>query len=163
MVNDEVMNTNIFVYALLGGLAIAMLVSMYTDLRSRKIYNIVTLPLALAAPLYWWATGDYGWHAIGIHLLVAACAFAFCLLWFSLGWMGGGDLKLYTALALWFSWQEILMLFFYSAIIGLAVTIVALTIHKMRGKQGLSKTPYGVAIALAGLWIAGQPYFNHFV
>ena len=156
------MSRDFFVYALLGGLAIAMLVSMYTDLRWRKIYNVVTLPLALAAPLYWIATGDYGWSTIGMHLLVAACAFLFCLLWFSLGWMGGGDLKLYTALALWFSWQQILQLFLLSAIIGLAVTIVALTIHKARGKQGLSKTPYGVAIALAGLWIAGEPYFNHF-
>ncbi len=156
------MTRDIFVYALLGALAIGLLVSMYTDIRYRKIYNVVTLPMALGAPLYWFATGDYGWHAIGMHLFVAACAFTFCLLWFALGWMGGGDLKLYTALALWFTWQQILMLFFYSAVIGLVVTVIALTHHKMRGRQGLSKTPYGVAISLAGLWIAGEPYFNHF-
>jgi prepilin peptidase CpaA len=156
------MTRDIFVYALLGALAIGLLVSMYTDVRYRKIYNVVTLPMALGAPLYWIATGDYGWHAIGMHMIVATCAFLFCLLWFSLGWMGGGDLKLYTALALWFTWQQILLLFFYSAVIGLVVTIIALTHHKMRGRQGLSKTPYGVAISLAGLWIAGEPYFNHF-
>jgi prepilin peptidase CpaA len=156
------MTRDIFVYALLGSLAIGLIVSMYTDVRYRKIYNVVTLPMALAAPLYWFATGDYGLQAIGLHLLTALCAFIFCLLWFSLGWMGGGDLKLYTALALWFTWQQILMLFLYSAIIGLVVTVIALTHHKMRRRPGLSKTPYGVAISLAGLWIAGEPYFNHF-
>jgi prepilin peptidase CpaA len=156
------MTRDIFVYALLGALAIALLVSTYTDIRYRKIYNVVTLPIALGAPLYWLATGDYGWQAIGMHFFVGACAFAFCIIWFNLGWMGGGDLKLYTALALWFSWQQILNLFLLSAIIGLLVTIIVLSHHKWRGRPGLSKTPYGVAICLAGLWIAGEPYFNHF-
>ncbi len=155
------MNTDILVYALLSGLAIALLVSIYTDLRYRKIYNVVTLPIALAAPLFWFATGHYSFHDIGIHLITFVCAFAFCALWFSIGWMGGGDVKLYCALSLWFGWIEVLNLFLYSAIIGAVLTMGFLAVHFGRKKSGKSMTPYGVAISLAGLWTAGEPYFNH--
>lgn len=156
------MNKDILIYALLGGLAIALFVSIYTDFRYRKIYNVVTLPIALAAPLYWFATDNYSLAAIGIHIIVVTVAFGFCALWFRIGWMGGGDVKLYCALALWFNWIEVMRLFLYSSIIGGIMTVIFLTIHKMRRKKGHSLTPYGVAIALAGLWIAGEPYFNHF-
>lgn len=156
------MNSETFIYALLGGLAISLLICVYTDLRYRKIYNVITLPIALGAPLFWFATGGYSLNEIGLHLLVAACAFIFCAIWFRIGWMGGGDLKLYCALSLWFSWTEVMRLFLYSALIGALLTLLFFIIHKMRRRKGLSLTPYGVAISLAGLWIAGEPYFNHF-
>lgn len=156
------MNREIFVYALLGGLAIALVFSIYSDLRYRKIYNKVTMTIALAAPFFWFANGEFTPADIGIHLLTAFLAFGFCALWFRIGWMGGGDVKLYCALSLWFGWIQVINLFLYSAIIGAILTLVFYAVHKLQGQKGPSLTPYGVAIALAALWIGGEPYFNHF-
>lgn len=50
-----------FSYVLLGGLAIALLVAAYTDLKSRKIANWLTLGIAGGAPLFWLASGLALW------------------------------------------------------------------------------------------------------
>ena len=162
MVNVLPMTKDILAYALLGGLAIGLVVSIYTDIRYRLILNKITLPIALAAPLYWYATGDLGLSSIGIHLLTAALAFAFFAIWFALGMMGGGDVKLFGALALWFAWTEVLIMVLYSSIVGALVTILFMVIHKYRQGVGRAQIPYGVAISLVGLWMVGERFFNHF-
>lgn len=156
------MNLEYLTYALLGGLAIGLLVSVYTDIRYRMIYNYVTLPIALAAPLYWYATGDIGWWSIALHVATAVAVFAFFALFFSFGMMGGGDVKLFAALALWFHWIVILRLLLVASLLGGAVTIIFFAIHKFRKRKGPPRIPYGVAISLAGLWTVSEPFFNHF-
>ncbi len=162
MVNAVRMNADILAYALLGGLAITLLVSIYTDIKYRLILNKITLTIALAAPLYWYASGDFTLTAIGIHLLTSLLAFGFFLIWFRFGMMGGGDVKLFAALALWFPWNDVVRMIFYAAILGGLVTIVFALIHKAKQQDGPIKVPYGVAIALAGLWMAGERFFNHY-
>jgi prepilin peptidase CpaA len=162
MVNAVSMNMEIITYALLGGLAIGLLISVYSDIKYRLIYNYVTLPIALAAPLFWYATGTYGIWDVAIHLATGACVFAFFAFFFSVGMMGGGDVKLFSAIALWFEWTEVLRILFIASLIGGAVTIVFLIIHKFRKQQGQARIPYGVAIALAGLLHTSELFFNHF-
>ncbi len=87
-------------YVLLAGLAIALLCAAFTDLRSRRIANWLTGSIALSAPLFWWASG-LGWPGIGLQLAVAAGCFALLCGLFALRAMGGGDVKLLSALALW--------------------------------------------------------------
>jgi prepilin peptidase CpaA len=156
------MDTENLAYALLGGLAIALLVSVYTDLRYRLILNKITLPVAFAAPVYWFAIGDYGWSAIGIHLLTAAAVFAVFTIFFHFNMMGGGDVKLFSALSLWFVWNEVLRMIFVASLFGGVVTIIFAVAHKMRKQKGPVKVPYGVAIALSGLMTVSEPFFNHF-
>ena len=156
------MTTEILTYALLGGLAIALLFSIYSDIRYRLIYNKVTMAIAAAAPVYWYASGSFGLTDIGLHLLVGAVAFAFFALFFYLGMMGGGDVKLFAALSLWFHWIVVLRMMFYASLAGGAVTIIFLIIHKLKQKDGPPRIPYGVAIAAAGLWTVSQLIFNHF-
>ena len=156
------MTKDILAYALLGGLAIGLIASIYTDIKYRLILNKITLPIALAAPLYWYATGDLTWSSVGTHLLTAALAFAFFAMWFALGMMGGGDVKLFAVVALWFPWTDVLRLVLYASLLGAMVTILFLMIHKIRRGAGRVQVPYGVAIALAGLWMVGERFFNHF-
>ncbi len=156
------MNLDYLTYALLGGLAIGLLISVYTDVRYRMIYNKVTLPIALAAPIYWYATGDLAGWSIPIHLVTAIGVFAFFALFFSFGMMGGGDVKLFAALALWFSWTKIITMVLVASLLGGAVTIAFFAVHKLRKKKGAPRIPYGVAISLAGLWAISEPFFNHF-
>lgn len=156
------MDPQILIYVLLGGLAIGLLVSVYTDIRYRLILNAVTLPIALASPLYWYATGDLSLLSAGIHLLIAACTFGFFALLFRFGAMGGGDVKLFSALVLWFDWVWAMRLLLVASLIGALVTIIFWGIHKARRQSGQPRIPYGVAISLAGLWVAGEQIFNHF-
>ncbi len=156
------MTVEFLAYALLAGLAIGLIVSIYTDIKYRLIFNKITLPMALAAPLYWYATGDFTLSSVGIHLLTAALAFGFFAIWFSLGMMGGGDVKLFAALALWFPWTDVMIMVLYSSILGAVVTIIFMTIHKLRQGVGRAQIPYGVAISLTGLWMVGERFFNHF-
>lgn len=90
-----------FTYVLLGALAIALLVAIVTDLRNRTIGNRLNAGIALAAPLFWWASGLALWPGVAIQLGVAALTFAVCCLFFAIRQMGGGDVKLLTGLALW--------------------------------------------------------------
>ena len=162
MVNAFDMITDALALALLGGLAIALIISIYTDLRYRLILNKITIPIALAAPLYWYATGTFSLTGIGIHLVTGAVTFAFCALWFRLGMMGGGDVKLFAALALWFPWVDVMTMVLYATLLGALVTVIFLVIHKLRRGAGRAQIPYGVAIALTGLWMTGERFFNHF-
>ena len=156
------MDHQILIYVLLCGLAIGLLISAYTDIRHRLILNAVTLPIALAAPIYWYAIGDFHLAAIGVHFATAAAVFVFFALLFRFGAMGGGDVKLFSALALWFDVVWVMRLLVVASLLGALVTIVFWLIHKRRSKVGPVKVPYGVAIALAGLWVAGEHIFNHF-
>lgn len=162
MVNQFGMSTETLAYAALAAMAIGLIVSIYTDIRYRKIYNVVTLAIAALAPVYWYATGDLNWTAIGQHLLTGIGAFAFFALIFQLGMMGGGDVKLFAALGLWFHFTDFLQLVLAATLIGAVVTILFMSIHKLRQGVGRAQIPYGVAISIAGLWWAGEPFFNHF-
>ncbi len=156
------MTKDILAYALLGGLAIGLIISIYTDIKYRLILNKITLPIALAAPLYWFATDDFTLSAVGLHLLTAALAFGFFAIWFALGMMGGGDVKLFAALSLWFAWADVMMMVLYASIVGAVVTIFFVALHRIRTGNGRAQIPYGVAIALTGLWMVGERFFNHF-
>ncbi len=156
------MDQSILIYVLLGSLAIGLLISVYTDIRHRLILNAVTAPIALAAPLYWYAVGDFNISAIAIYCAVAAAVFVFFALMFRFGAMGGGDVKLFSALALWFTPIWVMRMLIVATVIGALVTIVFWLIHKLRRQVGPVKVPYGVAIAVAGLWVAGEQIFNHF-
>lgn len=156
------MDQQILAYALLGALAIGLLITIYTDLRYRLILNAITLPIALAAPLFWYANGTFSWPTIGYQLLLAFGVFALFTLFFMLRAMGGGDVKMFTALALWFPLSETMRLLLIASVLGLLVTIIFYVSHRFRGSGGKARIPYGIAIAIAGLCTAGEHIFNHF-
>lgn len=118
------MDQQIFTYVLLGALAMALLVAAFTDLKSRTIANKLNLVIAAGAPLYWWASGLNLWPGVGIQLAIAAVTFFVCALFFAIRQMGGGDVKLLTALALWFPPSAFLGLVLIMAMLGWVLTLV---------------------------------------
>src|SRR5690606_22120485 len=96
-----------FKYGLLAALAIALLVAAFSDLRSRRIAKWLTGTIALGAPPFWWASAMPLWAdpwaqtSVAAQLGVAAFTFAILAVLFAIRAMGGGDVKLLTALALW--------------------------------------------------------------
>ena len=141
-----------FKYGLLAMLAIALLVAAFTDLRSRRIGNWLTGAIALGAPLFWWATGLALWPDVALQVGVAALTFAVLAALFAIRAMGGGDVKLLTALALWIEPMQFVRLILAMALLGGVLTIVFGTWHVMRRQREKLAIPYGVAISLAGLW-----------
>ena len=145
--------------ALLGAMLLAAAVF---DLRARIIPNTLNIAIALLAPLAWWAQGLALWPDIAMQIGVAAIIFALFIGLFALGGIGGGDVKMIGALALWIDWRLMLDLLMIMAIIGGAIAGGMLIYRKLRRITGPSEVPYGVAIALAGLWAVHQQYLNHF-
>ncbi|OZA90617.1 MAG: peptidase, partial [Erythrobacter sp. 34-65-8] len=95
------MQGDYFQYGLLGALAIGLLVAAFTDIRRRQIDNWLNGAIVCAAPLWWWASGLSLWPDVAIQLGIALAAFIVLAGLFALRAMGGGDVKLLTALALW--------------------------------------------------------------
>jgi prepilin peptidase CpaA len=146
------------VYGLAGSLAIALLVAAFTDLRRRQIDNWLNAGIALSAPLFWWASGLSLWPGVALQLGVAVIVFFALAGLFALRMMGGGDVKLLTALALWLPWQPYLQLLVIMALVGGALTVVFGMWHIARRQKDRVKIPYGIAIAIAGLWVLGTKY-----
>lgn len=147
-------------YALLGGLAIALLVAAGTDLMRRKIYNWLVVLIAVAAPAWWWATGLEFWPGVAMQFGVALAAFAIGAALFAIGAMGGGDVKLLAALGLWFPPYIYLKFIVFVALIGGVLTIVFGGIHVIRRRKEKIAIPYGMAIAAAGLWMIYSEYLQ---
>lgn len=126
-------------YILLAGLAIALLVAAFTDIRSRHIGNGLNLGIALGAPLYWWASGLAPWPDMAWQLGVALVTFTVLLGVFKFGGIGGGDVKLLTALALWFPPALFFKLIFMASVVGGLMTTVASLINLKPASGGAGR------------------------
>ncbi|QPC99346.1 MULTISPECIES: A24 family peptidase [Qipengyuania] len=144
-----------FTYVLLGGLAIALLIAAFTDLKSRQIGNQLNAAIAIGAPLWWWDSGMALWPDVALQVGFAFAIFALCCILFALRQMGGGDVKLLTALALWIAPYSFLKLVVIMAVVGGLLTIGFGAVHIMRRRRDRIAIPYGLAIAVAGLWVLG--------
>ena len=145
-------------YGLLIALAIALVFAAFTDMRRRQIDNWLNAAIALGAPVFWWASGLSLWPDVAIQLGVALVAFAVFAGMFALRMMGGGDVKLLTALALWITPYHFMELLLVMALAGGALTIVMVGWHTICRERDKLKIPYGVAIAFGGLWVLAVNY-----
>ncbi len=132
------------------------------DVRTREIANWKTAAIALLAPLWWWALGLSLWPGVAVQLGVAAVVFALFVGAFAIGAMGGGDVKLIGALALWLPPLPLVSMLIVMSLVGGAITLVLLVESKFRGRGGAIEVPYGVAIAVAGLLAIREPIINQF-
>ena len=147
---------------LLGVLALLLLFACYGDLRARTIPNGLNIAIALLAIPFWWASGLSPWPDMALQVGVAALAFIFFAGAFALGAMGGGDVKLIGAIALWLPWPALLLMLVIMSLAGGALTLAMMIRKKLARTEGPLEIPYGVAIAFAGLWMIGQRFFYQF-
>ena len=151
-----------FTEVLLGLLALLLIVAAVIDMRTFTISNWLNAAVALLAPLYWLSVGLDPWPGMVIQLGVAAAVFALFAVTFFIGMMGGGDVKLAAALALWFAPADTLKFLVIMSLAGGVLTLVVLSWHRLRKRPGRPEIPYGVAIAFGGLAILAQRYLNQF-
>ncbi len=151
-----------FTFTLLGLLALALLWIAVVDIRTFTISNGINLAIALAAPLYWWSAGVPLWPDAGIRVGMAVGVFLLFAVAFYLNAMGGGDVKLAAALALWFPPIATVQFIVVTSLAGGILTLIVAGLHRARKREGRPEVPYGVAIALGGMWLLAQRFLNHF-
>ncbi|WP_425228105.1 A24 family peptidase [Sphingomonas sp.] len=154
------MGESVLPLALLAVLALLLLAAGVEDARQRTIANGLNAAIALLAPAWWWATGYALWPDVPLQLLLAAAALAAFAGLFAAGAMGGGDVKLIAALALWLPFAPFLRLLMVMSLAGGAVTLIMMVERRLHRKSGALEIPYGVAIAFAGLLALREPIFN---
>lgn len=106
-------------------MVIVVVISLYTDLRYRKIYNVVLLPSFLLAVVYGIYAGGIG--GLLFSFKGAILGLALLLIPFLLGGMGAGDVKLLAVIGAWQGPQFVWFCFLCTAIVGGIIGIVQLT------------------------------------
>jgi prepilin peptidase CpaA len=156
-------------------LVTVLLICLYTDVRSRKIYNICIFPsLLVAIVLHFASNGIYG---ISTLLIGFSAGLGLLIIPYFLGGIGAGDVKLLAVIGAIKGAEFVLLTGIYMALVGGVIAliilfvrpeslklikwvIISLSIRKtgckmplILNKDGLKTTyPYGVAIA-AGAFI----------
>lgn len=144
-------------------LAAAMLVAAVGDWRSRTIPNWLNGTIALLAIPYWWSVGLGLWPGVALQIGLAAAVFGLFAIAFQVGAMGGGDVKMAAALALWLPFEGVVKLIAVMSIAGGVLTVAMLAAHRMAKAAGQPEIPYGIAIAFGGFWLIGERFLNQFV
>lgn len=143
----------------------AMILAACFDFFTMTIPNRLTLALAVAffvaAPV-----AGLSLHEFGLHVAAGAAMLAIAFGLFSLGWIGGGDAKLFAATALWLGWEHLLAYAFLFSLLGGGLTLMLLMVRRfplpsLLGKSSWalrlhdpkSGVPYGIALATAGLMV----------
>jgi prepilin peptidase CpaA len=136
-----------------------------SDLLTMTISNRLSIALTAGFFLLALITGMH-LHAIGMHLAAAAIVLVIAFIFFSQGWIGGGDAKLVAATALWFGFDHLLDYLIYASLFGGALTLAILQFRKlplpgvltrqawiMRLHDSAGGIPYGIALAAAALMV----------
>lgn len=147
-----------------------LLICLVTDLKSRKIYNIVIFPSLLLTFFLHFLSG--GFSGLGFSFLGFIVGFAILLIPYFLGGMGAGDVKLLALIGAIKGMQFVIVTSIYMALLGGLIGLLVLLFRKgaiqriksiiyslscfrsgvrlplFFDKEGLKTTyPYGVAIA----------------
>ena len=162
----------IIILVLFAGL---MFWAAYTDLTRLTLSNRLCLITALLYPVYLLARYLDGngllIENILLSLAIAVVLFIVCAGFFALNVMGGGDVKFIPAVALWAGTAHILNFLLITAVIGglFAAKIIiqnrikaskysksSENINLSVAEKKESAVPYGVGIAISGLYVAYQ-------
>jgi prepilin peptidase CpaA len=147
---------------LAAALALMMLAAAISDIRTRTIANGLNAAMAVLALPYWFALGLSPWPDMAMQLGFAFIIFAVFVGLFMVGGMGGGDVKMIGAVALWVPPALLLPMLMVMAIGGGLLSAAMLAHKYWTKKTEPPEVPYGVAIAAAGLWMLHQQYLNQF-
>ncbi len=138
----------------------AVVAAAAIDVRRYEIPDALPAIVAATAIADGLLTAHFGWLA---HGAAGMAMFGFGLFAFGRGWLGGGDVKLMTALALWTGLAQLPVLLLGIALGGgvlvLLIHLSRLVLfagldepHRPRVTRRDQPLPYAVAIAAGTLW-----------
>ena len=125
-----------------------------------NIYPVAMIILFIAAKL----VGFGFFEPLWTHLLHFGVALALGLALFHFRWFGGGDVKLYAAIALWFGISQAILLLLMTTVTGALIVVARMiwfAVTTWFGRDGAPRAEktkmferriaYGVAIAVGGI------------
>ena len=128
------------------------------DVCTFEIPDELSIALVVLALAYGALTPGFGWVS---HIAAPVAVFAVGLLLFAKGWMGGGDIKLLTAIAAWTGLAGLLPLLVGISLSGGALALVLIIARRALKGKAVSRVfaadapiPYAVAILGGTLWWA---------
>ena len=152
---------------------VLLIVAAFTDTAYSKVYNWLTLPaIGLGLALHGVGGGLVGGFSLADSLLGFAVGGAVFVIFFALGWVGPGDVKLMAAIGAlrgqvfviyaiflsacvgavmalgWFIWQGR----FWEGLKGSLLLIVSPKRFRQRHPGPKTTIPYGLAISVGGMW-----------
>ena len=135
--------------AALATVAIALAISVVTDLRERRILNQVTIPaLALVIGL---SGAAGGWPLVRNCLLgMAICAFPLLVAALP-GWVGMGDVKLIAVCGAAAGYPAAVAVLVLVTVAGGVQAALQLALARLRGRARPSHVPYACSIAAGTL------------
>jgi prepilin peptidase CpaA len=146
----------------LGALFALLIYVVYSDLKHRIIPNEVNAAIAVLALPWWLSSGEALWPLLGWQFLFAFSVAAAAAALFAFGAMGGGDVKLLGALALWLPGLPLVRMLVLMSIAGGVLTLAWLVWHRSRRRPGSPEIPYGCAISFAAFAVLGEPVVKQF-
>ena len=151
--------------AILTIFPLAMLVSASMDILTMTIPNKITLALVagffLLAPFV-----GLGWMDLAIHIGMAFGLLLIGMFMFAMGWIGGGDAKLFAATGLWLGYSTQMFEYaLYASLMGGVLTLADIEVAIPAGCSSAfmnfkwmlrlhdpdEGVPYGVALAASAL------------
>jgi prepilin peptidase CpaA len=146
----------------LAGLAGLLIAAAIGDARRFVIPNILCAAVAALSLPYWWASGDGFWPGYAIQVGLAVAVLGLFAALFAAGLMGGGDVKLLAALALWLPVGRFAEMMIFVAIAGGVLTLALLARHRWARRTGQPQIPYGIAIVAGAALVFGEPLVKQF-
>lgn len=138
------------------------------DIASFTIPNYLQVALVAAFVAFVVAAG-LAPHAIGAHLLAGFIGLVVGFTLFALGYIGGGDAKLFACIVLWLGFQNLLDYTLMAAVMGGALSLLIIGMRKLplpaalvaqawiaRLHDAKGGIPYGVALAAGAFIILPQ-------
>jgi prepilin peptidase CpaA len=171
MLTTMPLNPQVFALTLF---AVVMAVAAFEDFRRFVIPNLLPILLCAAWPAYLAAAPSLAGAVAAIGCALAVFAVGAVL--FARGYLGGGDVKLLSAAALWAGPAGVPNLLLLTAVLGGAMALfllmpiggqIAVSARLLLGQPALPAPrglampiPYGVAIAGAALIVVVSPYLG---
>ena len=146
-------------------LPLLFITAAISDLFTMKIPNWIALTISAVFVVVALVSG-MSLADLGLHLSAGLVVLIVSFVFFSRGWIGGGDAKLAAAAALWFGFTDLLNFLLIASVFGGALTLLLLFVRTqplpfaavmppwvLRLHDQATGIPYGIALAAAGLLV----------
>lgn len=150
-------------YALFAAFPVAMAFAAASDLLTMTISNRLTVGLVAAFVVLAPFTG-MNWHDFAMHWAAGGGVLALAFFCFAMNWIGGGDAKLASVVALWLGLANTVEFIVLASLFGGGLTLLLLAFRRavvpvfiirqpwvQRLHDQRAGVPYGIALAAAGL------------
>lgn len=134
----------------------AVIYAAISDLTTFTIPNWISGALVIGFGAY----ALLRWNGIPLtmHVILGAATFLICIVFWKLGWLGGGDVKFLGATALWMGPQNIVPFMLVLAVAGAAFAFLLMWVRKWNLSIQASQLPAAIKNLIAKAENQACPY-----